>query len=553
VAERSFLSHAKVISALTLISRILGMLRESALMAFFGTGVVASAFTVAWTIPNLFRRLLGEGAISATFIPLYSEALKSGNLDEARRFASASVNLVAFILLVITLLGETALILGIIFADPQRMDTIIILRLSAIMLPYLVLICLTAFLSAILQVHHYFALPAATPIVLNLIHIGVTISGGWLLGITLGANPDELLDKQNALANYRAIGVLFAGAAQIAVLIPALRRIGFRFSLRESIWTPAVRRMLKLSIPLAIAAGVLQISILIDKGIAVFLAQSIDLYGNPITYFRFLGHEIAYPMELGAVRRLDVAQVLYQFPLGIFAIAIATAIFPRLSSSALNPDRTEFRKTMRTGMEATLFEGMAASFGLIIVRYQVVRLLFEYGKVTDHDVELIAQSLMIYSTAIWAYSMQQIINRVYYSLQDTRTPLLMAIVNVLLSLAIKLPLLWTPLAESAMAVGTAASFSIQSVIMLLMLKRRGGDFGLREIGLVAFKLLVASLAMLGACQLVGLLPVFDSISKFASLIQLVLLLVAGGVTYLACCHLLRVHIMYDLFKLRKSK
>ena len=549
--EKSFVSHAKVIGALTLVSRVFGLLRETALLSFFGTGIVASSLTIAFTVPNLFRKLFGEGALSAAFIPLYAQSVKGDHPADARAFASSAVNLLTFILVGLTLLGEIGLIAALLFADPRRLDVVLTIKLSAIMLPYVVLICLTAFLGAILQVHSRFGLPAFAPVLLNVIHIAVTVTGGWLLGISLTTDQQQLLARQMVLANWLAVGVLVAGLAQIAMLIPSLRAIGFTFNLRGAVWTPAVKRMLKLSIPLALAAGVLQISVLMDKGISWFFAKSIGVNGEPVTQFTLLGYVINHPLELGAVRRLDVAQVLYQFPLGIFAIALATAIFPGLSASALDADRTRFRATFRSGVESALFEGIAASVGLIIVRYQVVRLLMQYGKVTNHDVDLIARSLAIYASGVWAYSLQQIINRAYYALHDTRTPLMMAIVNIALNLVIEIPLLWSPLAESGMAVGTTASFAIQSLFMLWMLKGRVGDFGLMEISRLAVRLIAAAILMFLACQAITWLPVYPAgHGKGATLGQLVLLIGTGAASYLFCCHLMRIHALQQLLPAR---
>jgi len=226
---------------------------------------------------------------------------------------------------------------------------------------------------------------------------------------------------------------------------------------------------------------------------------------------------------------------------------LATAIFPGLSSDALGHDRTGFSKTLKTGIEATLFEGIAASVGLILVAYPTVRILLKYGTMTEHDVPLIARSLMIYASAIWAYSMLQITNRAYYALHDMKTPFIMAIVNIALNLIIELPLLWTPLGESGMAVGTAVSFSIQAIVMLCILRGRIGDFGLRDIAAAAAKMLLAAAAMACVCIAIQHAPFWpNGIGKLASLIQLLALMVTGGLTYLLTCHLLGLRTLQDL-------
>src|SRR5438552_5814574 len=168
---RSFIGHAKVIGSLTLVSRLLGLLREMVAGHYLGTGLVASAFTVAFTIPNLFRKLFGEGALSAAFIPLYSQAIKHDHPEKAREFAAASVNLLCLILLGITIVGEAVIWIWIALGPAMWPDLLLTLKLTAIMLPYVLLICGGALLSGILQVHHRFAARAAAPIMLIVCHI----------------------------------------------------------------------------------------------------------------------------------------------------------------------------------------------------------------------------------------------------------------------------------------------------------------------------------------------------------------------------------------------
>ena len=370
-ATKSFLGHAKLIGGLTFVSRIIGLAHEVVAGHFLGTGIVASAFTVAFTIPNLFRKLLGEGALSAAFIPLYAQATRRGTTESgetAADFASASVNLLVLILLGITLVGE-AILITLIFTSPgSGIGRLLMLKFAAVMLPYVMLVCSGAFLSAILQVHHRFGPPAFMPILLNACHITVVLGGAIFLGLH-GRDPltPRVEQLQARLALWVSFAVLVSGVLQVAILLPALKQIGFRFRPRMNIWSPAVKKMLVLSVPVALGAGVLQLSVLFDKGLSYALMQGEDPSHQLITHFHWFGHLIRYPMELGATRRLDLAQLLYQFPLGVFAIALATAIFPNLSADALDKDRERFQRVMRQGIEATLWEGFPASIGLILV------------------------------------------------------------------------------------------------------------------------------------------------------------------------------------------
>jgi putative peptidoglycan lipid II flippase len=611
---RSFLGHAKLIGGFTFLSRIMGLAREVVAGHYLGTGLVASAFTVAFTIPNLFRKLFGEGALSAAFIPLYAQEVKreeegtkalrhagtllrhegteGGEADGGRRelgiancklqiancetdsgssrnsslrasvpsclraspshastandFAAASVNLLCLVLIVLTLIGEAILAFCIWREPGMRPDRLLMFRLTEIMLPYVLLICGTAFLGAILQVHHRFAAPAAAPILLNVCHILVVFIGARLLHLRQSTDPDKVVALQTTLAYWLSFFVLIAGVMQFSILLPGLRAVGFRFKLVLHFWTPAIRKMLKLSIPVAMGAGVLQLSVLLDKGISVALMSGRDTSGHLIDHFTLLGHLYRYPMEAGAPARLNLAQFLYQFPLGVFAIALATAIFPGLSADAMDKDRTRFKSVIRQGVEATLWEGIPASAGLILIRTPAVKLLFQHGLVTAHDAALISQSVLYYSGAIWAFSLLQILNRAYFAMHDTMTPLVMSVMNIVVNLVVELPLVWF-LGEAGMAVGTLVSFAIQAVLTLYLLDQRVGGLGLGRIFQPVVKMCLATIVM--CLVLLGLqrLPIYPHANhRMDWMIQLFVLMIFGAGVYLGMCKVMGVETMQQL-------
>jgi putative peptidoglycan lipid II flippase len=554
---KSFLRHAKLIGGLTLMSRVVGLVREVVAAHYLGARMVASAFTIAFTIPTQFRKLLGEGALSAAFIPLYAQAQKRGGTEtgeSASDFAAASVNLLIAILLGITIVGEGVIATAAHFSPADRPDRILMFKFAAVMLPYVVFVCGGALLSAILQVHQRFGPPAFAPVLLNVVHIAVVLGGAAFLGLhgRDNANSPEVVRLQTQLALWLAVAVLFAGALQVMVLLPALRDVGFRFRPSVPAFTPAVRRMLVMSIPVAIGAGVLQLSVLLDKGISYALQQGVNDAGQAVTHFHWHGQVVRFPMELGAVRRLDLAQLLYQFPLGVFAIALATAIFPSLSAEALERDRDGFKRVLRQGIEASLWEGLPASIGLILVAEPAARLLFQHGQITAHDAGLIANSTQWYAGAIWAFSMLQIINRAYYALHDTMTPLVMSVVNLVLNLAIEIPLLWW-LGESAMAIGTLISFTIQGVVMLWMLDRRVKGLGLGESAGPVGTMLLATAVMTIVCWTLRMSPLYPrGTGRHAWLAQLLLIAVSGAVVYFGTCYLLGLDMMKTLRPRRKA-
>jgi putative peptidoglycan lipid II flippase len=348
--------------------------------------------------------------------------------------------------------------------------------------------------------------------------------------------------------------VLIAGCLQISMLLPSLHAVGFRFKPDFHIFTPAIRRMLVLTLPVALGAGVLQVSTMLDRGLSFLLAAD----GNKTT-FTFFHHTIRYPLELASAARLNWAQYLYQFPLGVFAIALATAIFPKLSSDAThgmgrNQVSEQFKSILRTGIEASLFIGFPASIGLIVVRYPAIQLVFQHGKFSNLDTQWVALSTAIYSAAIWAFSLQQILNRAYYALHDTVTPLIWGIMNLIVNTAIEVPLLWTHLGESGMAVGTLVSFAMQSVIMLWMLDRRVGGLSLGKSAKPIAIMLTASAAMLGVCLLLQHSPIYHPPlhRKILWATQLMMLMGVGGLTYFVVCAGLGIDVMAHVRRRKRT-
>jgi putative peptidoglycan lipid II flippase len=562
----SFLKHAKTVGLLTLVSRLLGLLREMVSAHYLGTGLVASAFTVAFTIPNLFRKLFGEGALSAAFIPLYARAVKDDAEPEphpesnpatespqpldyatprhsSTDFAAASVNLLVAILLLIVLIGEGVLAAILFFAD-LRPDHRLTIHLTAIMLPYVLLICGTAFCSGILQVHRRFAASAAAPIILNVCHVCVLSIGAAILGLHASSESrDAAAGVQTILTYWLATFVLVAGILQVALLLPDLRAVGFRFRVAVGLWTPLTRRMLRLMIPVALGAGIVQLSVLLDRGLSTLLMQGVAADGSAITHFNFFGQSVRYPMEAGAPARLAIAQFLYLFPLGIFATALATAIFPSLSSDALEKDRTQFRSSLRQGLEAALWEGIPASVGLILVREPAIRLLFQHGQITPHDSDLIGQSLLFYAAGIWSFSMMQILTRGYYAIHDTVTPLYLSAINLVINCAVEIPLLWW-LGEAGMAVGTLVAFAVQAILMAWMLDRKIGGLQLSSILPTIGKMLAATAAMALCCWGIQHSPIYPhGEARWIWASQLGLLMTTGAVIYLVLCRILNVEVM----------
>jgi putative peptidoglycan lipid II flippase len=531
--------HAKLIGIVTFISRLVGLLGEMIALSCFGASGVFGAWNVAFAVPNLFRKLLGEGALSAAFVPMYAKSLKRD--PDANEFAIASVNLLAGLLLIITIVGELVLI-GLLCAFHFSADNVLVLRFSVVMLPYVTLVCLTAFLGGILQVHERFIAFATTPIVLNVFQI---------ILIVILARSMNLSDRnQQIVANYWLSGVvLVAGVVQMVMLFPSLHAAGFRFHLMLRCWTPPVKQLIGLTLPLAAGAGVLQVGTMLDKAIAQAFAQA---PGHD--FFHIAGHAIRYPILEGAVVRLTEAQSMYQFPLAVFAIALATAMFPLLSREAIEPTGEGFKRVLRQGITGSMFIGLPASAGMVIIAQPAMHLIFQRGRFTSSDAEWMALSTAIYSSAIWAFSLLQIVNRGFYSLHDARTPLRWLIYNLIINLVVEVPLLWTRLGESGMAVGTLVSFAIQSVAMLMILNRRINGIHLHLLLPNVLRMVAATLLMLIVCLAIKHTPIYPhGTGKIAWAGQAGLLVVVGSAIYFIGCMVMGLNVLQHLpIRRRKS-
>jgi putative peptidoglycan lipid II flippase len=459
--------HAAVVSGLTLVSRITGLVRDAVLAAVFGASLFLDAFLVGFIVPNLFRRLFGEGALTAAFIPRYTKLLKD-DPALAGRFASLCIVVVAMLLAGITLVGEGVLAVALSWTSDLKAS--LPLRLTMLMLPYMPMVCGVAFLGAVLQVHRRFGRPAAAPILLNLVMIAAAAGSVFALA-------DDL-----ASIRLVAWSVLLAGVWQLLWLGLSVRR-HVRLGLDFAGTGPTFRRMLVTMGPMVIGLGVFQINTLLDGLIAYTLAApQTDLAVAPT--FTLFGREYGYPMDTGAMTTLTLAQRLYQFPLGVFGIAIATAIFPALAHAAAErkaatPSRDakpqpaaddDFAAILRRGLRLTFFIGLPASVGLILVRVPLTRVFFEWRDFTGDDALRSAAVLAGYGSAVWAYSLTHVLTRAYYAVDDATTPLRVSLGMVGFNLALNLTLIW-PLGVAGLAWSTALSATLQVGLLLALVRR----------------------------------------------------------------------------------
>lgn len=473
----------RTVSGMTLLSRLGGLVRDVMLIHVFGATAIGSAFLAGFVVPNTFRRLFGEGALSAAFLPEYA-ATDKADPAAAQRFASLTVALMLVITAAITVLAEIGLLIAL-WLSPPNPERELMFTLVMLMFPFMPFICATAILGGMLQVHGRFAAASSGPLILN----GFIIAtGAWHLmhGTTGGRGTAYAL----------GLATVLSGVTQA---------LWFAWVLRAYVrWTrvwddarPRVRAMFKRMVPVLLGLGTLQINTLMDTVIA-----SASIWLGPTVLGR------AYPLNDGSTVLLNAAQRLYQFPLGVFGIAVATAVFPMLSRFANEPER--FASTLRRAVRLSLFIGLPASVGLVLVRDQAMGVLFRFGGrgMTAEDVGRAALVLAGFAPGIWAYSLNHVFTRTFYARGDTMTPMKIAVAMVGLNFVLNITLIWW-LREAGLAWSTSIAAMVQCGVLAIVCRAKFGVSVIERsavIGVLRLVLVTAAMG-LGVWMTLKMLPV----------------------------------------------
>ena len=384
---------------MTFISRVLGLARDSAIAAVFGAGSATDAFVVAFRIPNLFRRLFAEGAFSQAFVPVLAAYRAKADEGEVKQLIDAVASALGLVLLGLITLGilGAPLIIRLFApgfaADPPKFE--ITVRLLQICFPYLLFISLTALVGGVLNTYGKFGVPALTPALLNVSFILGTV---WL--------APHLAQPVMALG----YAVVLGGVLQLGVQLIAARRLGLlpRFQLRPN--HPAIRRILGLMAPALFGVSVAQINFLVDTFIASFLQE-------------------------GSISWLYYADRLMEFPLGIFGVALGTVILPGLSDHHARNEAGLFSDTLDWALRAVLFITVPAAAGLAVLAPLMMSVLFERGAFDAQDVAMSSRALMAYAAGLTGFIMVKVLAPGYYAKEDTRTPVRIGLIAMLLNLA----------------------------------------------------------------------------------------------------------------------
>lgn len=433
---RGLMRSGLVVSVMTMLSRVMGLVRDVVVATLLGASDGADAFFVAFKIPNFLRRLFAEGAFNQAFVPVLSEYSSQRSKQEIRELLNAVAGSLTALLALITAVAMLcAPWLIWVFApgfgsDPEKLSmTADMLRLT---FPYLLLISLTAFSGSVLNTWNRFAVPAFTPVLLNL----------SLIGAAMFLTP--LMDEP---AMALAWGVMIAGVAQLAFQVPFLMRLGLMPTPWPNFAHEGVKRILKLMAPALFGVSVSQINLLLDTVLASLLAA-------------------------GSVSWLYYSDRLVELPLGVFGIAIGTVILPALSRRHAEQSQDHFAAMLDWALRMVLLLGLPAALALAVLAEPLLITLFHYGAMTDTDIQMAAMSLRAYAFGLVAFMLIKVLAPGFFARQDTKTPVKVGIIAMVANMVFNLILIW-PLAHAGLALATAFSAFLNAGLLGYLLHKQG--------------------------------------------------------------------------------
>jgi putative peptidoglycan lipid II flippase len=508
---------ASTIGMGTLFSRILGFLRDMVIAHFFGAGMAADAFFVAFRIPNLWRRLVGEGSLTISFIPIYTEYLTQKKDEESREVTHIAFTIAGVVLLILTVLGIlfSPILIRIIAPGftkiPEKFQLTV--TLNQIIFPYLFFMGLFALSMGILNSLRHFFAPAIAPIFLN---ISMIVS--VFLFYHAFQKPVMAL----------ALGVLTGGVIQFLFQVPFLMRKGISFRFNFNFRHPAIKRIGYLMIPGLIGTGVYQLNVFIDTIFASFLP------GGSVSYLYF-------------------ADRLLEFPLGIFAIAIGMASVPSLSGLASQGKMEELKETLSFTFRLVSFISIPAMVGLISLKTPIINLLFQRGLFDYSATIMTAKALLFYSVGLWAIAGARTIIPAFYSLQDAWTPLKIALICLGANVVFNSILIY-PMKHAGLALATSLSSTLNLILLFRKLNPKLGGLDLKKNIKSLLRILFCSLPLglvaywicsFGNWSMAG--------NEGQKVIILIIGIVIGMAIYLMCSYWVKNEEMLFLLKMIRRK
>jgi len=491
-AEKGWVGSASVIGACTLGSRVLGLARDVLMAAYFGTGAAMDAFVLAFMAPNLFRRLFGEGAVTSAFIPVFTQAALREGPRGAERYFRACFTALTVLLWGVALAGGVVCAVAPRWFDLNETWRLFFPLLSA-MFPFMPLVCLTALVSAALNVKQRFFAAASSPALMNVF---------WILALVLGARVWGVWAV--------AVAVVLSAATQLGWLLWDLRRTGIRPGLDWDWRQSNVSRTVKLVGPMVAGLAVTQVNVMVDGLIAQFCVP-----GD------------------GANSALYYANRLMQFPLGVIGVALGTALFPMLSVKAAKGDLAGMGAAAGQGMRMTLFVTLPVTALTLALARPIVEVILRRGSFDETSASRTAWALALYTVGLAAYCANQVLTRVFHARQDSKTPVKVGLWMTGLNLGLNLALVW-PLREAGLALSTAVCGFVNAGVMAWLLKKREVAIDGGEVARCAVWSGLASAACGAAAW--GLC---EALAGTPALARLAAPMAAGGVVYAAAAPRMR--------------
>jgi len=464
LSEKNNIARAAgVLGLATILSRLMGMVRDMVVSRLFGAGYATDAFFAAFQIPNMLRRFFAEGALTSAFVPIFSECYTQKGEREARELANTCFTLLTIVMAVVTISGIifSPLIVRLMFpgfaAESSKLDLTVLL--NRLMFPYIFFVSLVALCMGILNTLRHFFTPAISTVFLN-----ITMILSAVLLHRFFAVPILSL----------AVGVLVGGLLQLMLQLPVLWRKGFRLRFRFDFNHPAVRRITLLMIPSIFGVGVYYLNITVGNILASLLPQ-------------------------GSVSYLYYAQRLFEFPQGVFTVSVAQAVLPSMSRQAAEGDIEALKESLQFGLRLMIFITIPAMAGLIVSATPIFTLLFMGGAFDYAKAVACGEALVQYSIGLTSVAMIRVLAPAFYALKDTRSPVITALVAFFLNLAFSLILMRSML-HSGLALASSLSAFGNMLMLLYLLRRKVGSFGGRKLLIVAIKSVTAGVPAAAAAM-----------------------------------------------------
>lgn len=447
-------TNTAIFASATMVSRIAGLLRDAIALAIYGTGLAASAFTIASQIPNLMTNLFAQAALSAAFVPVFTRLLQEGRRREAYRLASSMFWIVIIVLGAITVfgIGLAGLLLPLLSGPHFAGATAA--TLTQIMLPVVLFLAMTSVLTGVLQSYDHFAVPALAPIVWNIVIIVVMV----LLHTHLG---------RHGIYAY-AIGWLLATIVQFLLVLWALRRIDFRLSLQIDWHDPRIREVFVLMLPVTVGLGIINLDALINSTLGALVSPD-------------------------GPRAIQAAFLLYMMPQGVFSVAVATVLFPTLSRQATRRDPRPMRATIGNGMRQINLLLIPSAAGLMMLGRPIIRLLFEHGAFRALSLELSSTALFWFAWSLPFAGINLLLTRTFFALRRPWIPAKLAVVNLVVDVVVSIGL-YKPLGIAGLVIGTACANIAMTLLQLRRLRVGfNGNLELGRTAMITARILIASI------------------------------------------------------------